>query len=54
MESKGVAGSSKGTPQSATTEKHSCWICQEEMSSETILLQHYENHMIRVYEEDIS
>ena len=54
MESKGVASSSKGTPESATTEKHSCWICQEEMSSETILLQHYENRMKRVYEEDIS
>ena len=29
-------------------EKHSCWICQEEMSSEALLLQHYENHMTHV------
>ena len=26
-------------------ERHTCWICQEEMSSESLLLQHYENHM---------
>ena len=25
-------------------ERYSCWICQEEMSSESFLLQHYENH----------
>ena len=24
---------------------HSCWICQEEISSEALLLQHYEKHM---------
>ena len=30
---------------SAVIEKHSCWICQEEISSEVRLLQHYENHM---------
>ena len=29
----------------AMTEKHSCWICREKMSSEALLLQHYENHM---------
>ena len=33
---------------SAIIEKHSCWICQEEMSSEALLLQHYENHMTHV------
>ena len=26
-------------------ERHTCWICQEEMSSESLRLQHYENHM---------
>ena len=25
----------------------SCWICQEELSSESLLLQHYDNHMRR-------
>ena len=35
-------------PQSPILEKHSCWICQEEMSSESLLLQHYENHMRHV------
>ena len=34
--------------QSVITEKHSCWICQEEMGSEALLLQHYENHMSNV------
>ena len=29
-------------------ENYSCWICQEEMSSEALLLQHYENHMTQV------
>ena len=33
------------------TEKHSCWICQEEMRSESLLLQHYENHMTHVAED---
>ena len=33
---------------SVIIEKHSCWICQEEMSSEALLLQHYENHMTHV------
>jgi len=32
-------------PQSGHAEKHICWICQEEMSSEALLLEHYENHM---------
>ena len=31
--------------QSVIIEKHSCWICQEEMSSEALLLQLYQNHM---------
>ena len=26
-------------------EKQCCWICQEELSSEALLWQHYENHM---------
>ena len=39
-------------PQSVITEKHSCWICQEEMSSEALLLQHYEHHMTYVCEDD--
>ena len=33
-------------PESGHVEKHICWICQEELSSETLLLGHYENHMI--------
>ena len=33
-------------------ENYSCWICQEEISSEALLLQHYENHMISVCEDD--
>ena len=32
-------------------EKHSCWVCQEEMNSEALLLQHYENHMINIPED---
>ena len=39
--------------QSDITEKHSCWICQEEMSSEALLLQHYENHMRHVAEDGL-
>ena len=31
---------------SGQVEKHICWICQEEFSSEALLLGHYENHMI--------
>ena len=31
--------------------KYSCWICQEEMCSEALLLQHYEDHMKDVCEE---
>ena len=23
----------------------SCWICQEELESQTLLLEHYDNHM---------
>ena len=36
------------TPTSASAfhvEKHSCWICQEELSSEALLLEHYDKHM---------
>ena len=33
---------------SVIIEKHSCWICQEEMNSVALLLQHYENHMTYV------
>ena len=36
---------------SVIIEKHSCWICQEEMSSEALLLQHYENHMTYVFDD---
>ena len=25
--------------------KYSCWLCQEELSSEEVLLAHYQNHM---------
>ena len=39
-------------PQSVINEKHSCWMCQEEMSSEALLLQHYEHHMTYVCEDD--
>ena len=38
---------------SATVETHSCWICQEEMSSEAFLLQHYENHMRHIEEDEL-
>ena len=31
---------------SGLVEKHLCWICQEELSSEVLLLVHYENHMM--------
>ena len=24
----------------------SCWICQEELSSQELLMEHYDNHMI--------
>ena len=27
-------------------ENHICWICQEELSSEALLLGHYENYVI--------
>ena len=37
---------------SVITEKHSCWICREEMSSEALLLQHYENQGTHVCEDD--
>ena len=37
---------------SVIIEKQSCWICQEEISSQALLLRHYENHMRHVAEED--
>ena len=39
--------------QSATAETHSCWICQEEMSSEVLLLQHYQYHMRHVDDDEL-
>ena len=36
--------SAAGCSESSHVEKHSCWICQEEMSSEALLLEHYQNH----------
>ena len=33
------------TPQSGHAERHVCWICQDEMSSDAALLAHYDNHM---------
>ena len=39
--------------QSATVETHSCWICQEEMSGGVLLLQHYQNHMRHVDEDEL-
>ena len=37
---------------SAIIEELSCWICQEEMRSEALLLQHYKNHMINIPDDD--
>ena len=34
--------------QSEHVEKHICWICQEELCSEALLVEHYENHMASV------
>ena len=48
---KGSANSTEdnmSTPASTllvVVERHSCWICQEELSSEALLLEHYDNHM---------
>ena len=36
------------SPQSNHCQTHICWICQEELSSEVLLLEHYENHMTSV------
>ena len=47
-----TGNSAVADPQSVINEKHSCWICQEEMSSEALLLQHYEHHMTYVCEDD--
>ena len=41
-------GSRMEDHQSDINERYSCWICQENMSSEALLLQHYENHMKHV------
>ena len=43
-----IGNSGMEDQQSDIIERHSCWICQEEMSSESLLLQHYENHMRHV------
>ena len=48
-----ASGTDNTSPTSALEEsqsgggeqKHSCWICQEELSNEGLLLEHYENHM---------
>ena len=32
--------------ESGHVQTHNCWICQEELSSEVLLVGHYENHMI--------
>ena len=34
--------------QSEDVEKHICWICQEELCSEALLVEHYKNHMTSV------
>ena len=35
--------------QSEDVEKHICWICQEELCREALLVEHYDNHMTSVY-----
>ena len=51
LQERGTGSSRIVTLPSASIEKHSCWICQEEMSSEPLLLRHYENHMRHVGED---
>ena len=40
-----VQTSSLRYTQSEYVEKHICWLCQEELSTEALLVEHYENHM---------
>ena len=35
-------------PQADHCQTHICWICQDEVNSEALLLEHYENHMTSV------
>ena len=49
----GLTNSTLSQRETRNSEKHSCWICQEEMRSESLLLQHYENHMRRVAEDGL-
>ena len=44
-------GNSRMNDQSVIIEKHSGWICQEEMRREALLLQLYQNHMRYVAED---
>jgi len=37
---------SHGGENSSQVERLTCWICQEEFSDETCLIQHYDDHMI--------
>ena len=46
-----TANSGMEDQQPDVIKEHSCWICQEELSSEYLLLQHYENHMRHVGED---
>ena len=48
QQTQGETGNNGVTDARSVIEKHRCWICQEEMSSEALLLQHYENHMTHV------
>ena len=32
-------------PEAGRVEKHICWICQEESSSEALLFDHYKDHL---------
>ena len=37
---------------SVMVDKHICWICQEVMSNEALVLGHYKKHMRQVGEDD--
>ena len=43
---------SEGLQSVMITSGHICWICQEVMSSEALLLRHYKKHMRQVGEDD--
>ena len=43
---------SEGLRSVMITSGHICWICQEVMSSEALLLRHYKKHMRQVGEDD--